>query len=609
MRHLPHLLVLSSLAAGVACAPAGSIATNAAPAGASTRLVVVPPTEPREQTADQQVRHALDRLGFGPRPGDVARVREMGVDRWIALQLAPDHVGDSSTDALVASAFETYHTDTRELVSLAQAGQQAIRQRARQAAQRGDTAGKREMRAEVLRDDPQLREQLRRGRRVVGDVQAVKLARAVASERQLEEVMTDFWENHFSVFAGKGQTRIFIPSYDRDVIRPRALGNFRDLLGAVAKSPAMLFYLDQFQSTVDSAHTPLRNARFVRARPAGRARGLNENYARELLELHTLGVDGGYTQRDVIEVARALTGWTMNPRQGAGFVFRPEIHDADAKVVLGHRLAAGRGIEDGEEVLDIVARHPATARFIARKLAIRFVSDDPPPALVERAAATFRRTDGDIRETVRTIVTSPEFFSRAAYRAKVKSPFELVASALRAVGAKPDTTPRSAQLVAFLGAPIFGHQAPNGWPETGDSWMNAGAILNRINFGLALAGGRLPGASVAQWPESARLRSASREQQVDVVVSAFLGGQASPDTREILIKGENPLAAKLAAQGASAGETPMTESNDDREMTPTMETARARQGMRAAPLGRPVQLEGLAQVVGLAIGAPEFQRR
>ena len=609
MRHLPRLLVLSSLAAGVACAPTSSVTTNAAPAGAASRVVVVPPTEPREQTADQQVRHALDRLGFGPRPGDVARVREMGVDRWIALQLAPDRVPDASTDALVASAFETYHADTRELVSLAQAGQQAIRQRARQAAQQGDTANRREMRAEALRDDPQLREQLRRGRRIVGDVQAVKLARAVASERQLEEVMADFWENHFSVFAGKGQTRNFIPSYDRDVIRPRALGRFRDLLGAVAKSPAMLFYLDQFQSTVDSAHSPLRNARFARTRPGGRARGLNENYARELLELHTLGVDGGYTQRDVIEVARALTGWMMNPRQGAGFVFRPEIHDADAKVVLGHRLAAGRGIEDGEEVLDIVARHPATARFIARKLAVRFVSDDPPPALVERAAATFRRTDGDIRETVRTIVTSPEFFSRAAYRAKVKSPFELVASALRAVGARPDTTPRSAQLVAFLGAPIFGHQAPNGWPETGDSWMNAGAILNRINFGLALAGGRLPGASIAQWPDAARLRGAPREQQVDAVVSAFLGGQASPDTREILIKGENPLAAKLAAQGVGAAETPMTESNDDQQMTPMQETIRGRQGMRPAALGRPVQLEGLAQVVGLAIGAPEFQRR
>jgi len=611
MRSTRRLLVLSTLALAPACTPATSGAPPTTAVNAPSPLVVVPPSEPREQTADQQVRHALDRLGFGPRPGDVARVREMGVDRWIALQLAPDRIPDATTDALIASGFPTYHADTRELVSLAQAGQQAIRRRARQAAQRGDTSSKRDLRADVLRDDPQLRAQLQRARRVVGDVQGAKLARAVVSDRQLEEVMTDFWENHFSVYSAKGLTRTFIPSYDRDVIRPHALGRFRDLLGAVAKSPAMLFYLDQFQSTVDSTHTPLRSVRAPRMRAALRGRGLNENYARELLELHTLGVDGGYTQRDVIEVARALTGWTMNPRQGAAFIFRPEIHDADAKLVLGRRLAAGRGIEDGEEVLDIVARHPATARFIARKLAVRFVSDEPPAALVERAAATFRRTDGDIRETVRTIVTSPEFFSRAAYRAKVKSPFELVASALRAMGARADTTPRAAQMVAFLGAPIFGHQAPNGWPETGDAWMNAGAILNRINFGLALAAGRVPGASVAQWPDAARLAGAPREQQVDAVVSAFLGGQASPDTRDILIRGENPLAAKLSgqAQGTPAQSMAPSDRDDDAGMTMMRDGGPRRAGARGMPLGRPVQLEGLAQVVGLAIGAPEFQRR
>jgi len=331
---------------------------------------------------------------------------------------------------------------------------------------------------------------------------------------------------------------------------------------------------------------------------ANRARGLNENYARELLELHTLGVDGGDTQHDVIEVARALTGWTMNPRQGAEFVFRPEIHDADEKVVLGHRLPAGRGIEDGEEVLDILAKSPATARFIARKLAIRFVSDEPPAALVERAAQTFLKTDGDIRETVRTIVTSPEFFSRAAYHAKVKSPFELVASSLRALGAQPDTTPRSAQVVAFLGEPIFGHQAPNGWPETGEAWMNAGAILNRINFGLALAGGRIPGASITQWSSAEQLRTAPRAQQVDAVVNDFLGGQASPDTREILLSGENPLAKKLAG---SVDSTAVATTMEDEGMGPMRRNA----GL----LARPVQLNGLAQVVGLAIGAPEFQRR
>jgi hypothetical protein len=217
---------------------------------------------------------------------------------------------------------------------------------------------------------------------------------------------------------------------------------------------------------------------------------------------------------------------------------------------------------------------------------------------VDRAAQTFLKTDGDIRETVRTIVTSPEFFGRAAYHAKVKSPFELVASALRALGAQPDTTPRSAQVVAFLGEPIFGHQAPNGWPETGEAWMNAGAILNRINFGLALAGGRFPGTSITQWSSAEQLRTASRAQQVDAVVSDFLGGQASPDTREILLSGENPLAKKLAGSVDSTAVAPTME---DEGMNPM------RRG--AGALARPVQLSGLAQVVGLAIGAPEFQRR
>jgi uncharacterized protein (DUF1800 family) len=332
------------------------------------------------------------------------------------------------------------------------------------------------------------------------------------------------------------------------------------------------------------------------------------------MALHTLGVDGGYTQHDVIEVARALTGWTMNPRQGAEFTFRPAIHDAGEKVVLGHPLPAGRGIEDGEEVLDILARDPHTAHFIARKLAVRFVSDDPPPALVERAARTFLETDGDIRETVRTIVTSPEFFSRAAYRSKVKAPFELVASSLRALGAQPDTTMRSAQVVAFLGQPIFGHRDPNGWPETGDAWMNSGAILNRINFGAALAGGRLPGASVAQWSDAERLRSAPRDEQVDAVVDAFLGGHVSPDTRQILMEGENPLAAKLSATADTTGT--MTKVEDAQQMMAGQPArdAKPTKGGQARPavargLGRPVQLNGLAQVVGLAIGAPEFQRR
>ena len=427
---------------------------TASPAGSVTPLIVVAPTEPREQTADQQVQQVLNRLGFGPRPADVAKVRAMGVDQWIALQLAPDRIEDGAADRIV-SQYETLARPTSELVQMYDRGQLAIRQQQKQQAQQGDTGSKKDLRAEVLQGNPQLREQLRQNQRILGDVQSAKLARVVVSDRQLQEVMTDFWENHFSVFAGKGLDRIFIPAYDRDVIRPNALGTFRNLLGAVAKSPAMLFYLDQWQSAADSTHPtlvaarPQRPAARLRARPgavtgagitmdqidrlaptgaltpeqrkrleamtpeqrmqmlqqraqqgARGKRGLNENYARELMELHTLGVDGGYTQQDIIEVARALTGWTMNPRVTAEFVFRPEIHDAGRKMVLGHELPAGRGIEDGEAVLDIMARHPATAHFIALKLATRFVSDVPSPALVDRAAQTFLKTDGDIREVV-----------------------------------------------------------------------------------------------------------------------------------------------------------------------------------------------------------------
>jgi hypothetical protein len=330
-------------------------------------------------------------------------------------------------------------------------------------------------------------------------------------------------------------------------------------------------------------------------------------------------VDGGYTQQDVIEVARALTGWTIQPpRSGrSGFLFRPEAHDAAEKVVLGHRLAPGRGIEDGQEVLDIVARHPSTARYIARKLCVRLVSDAPPAALVTRAAETFTRSNGDIRAVVRVIVTSPEFFSRAAFHAKVKSPFEVTVSALRALGAQADTTPRTAAVVAYLGQPIFGHQAPNGWPETGDAWMNTGSILNRINFGLAVAASRIPGASLAGWPAYASLVTATRNVQVDGVIDALLGGRASPETREVLRSGNNPLLAQADADTAAmfrADDRRIEDMGNEppaggrRTQRPGVLQGRGRNG-GAGLVGQIPQLTGLAQVVGLALGSPEFQRR
>jgi uncharacterized protein (DUF1800 family) len=571
-------------------------ASHAGPSQATATPLPVASDAGRELTADQQVLQVVNRLTFGPRPGEAAAIREMGVDRWIARQLDPASIDDRQADAFVAR-FPDYGEPIADL-------QRASPQPNKVAAERRKAANGAPM---TLADSVAIRDARRAANRVVQDVQIVRVARAEMSRRELQEVMTDFWLNHFSVYDRKGgPMRYYLPSFDRDVIRPHALGKFRDLLGAVAKSPAMLFYLDNWESAADSSEPTLA------PRPAGgrrqvaiaagtpprrRESGLNENYGRELLELHTLGVDGGYTQQDVINVARALTGWSIaRPEEGSGFRFRPRFHDAGEKVVLGRVLPAGRGVEDGEDVLDILSRHPSTARYIARKLCQRLDGDAPPPELVARAAETFTRTDGDIRQVVWTIVTSPEFYARAAYRSKVKSPFEVVVSSLRAVDAAPDTSPRTAQIIARMGEPIFGHQAPDGYPETGESWMNTGAILNRINFGLAVAAQRVPGATLDRWPESAALMTASRAVQVDAVVTSILGGDASPDTRAILLSGEHPL---LAGSDSRAGMDPGT---------PGGATSIAADG-DAGALAPAARIQGLAQVVGLALGAPEFQRR
>lgn len=596
----------------------------------------------RELTADQQVLQAMNRLTFGARPGDVVRVRQMGVDRWVARQLRPETIDDQTADGFVAR-FATYREPVAQLE--AEYRPPAAVLLARRAP--GDTT----RRPMTAADSIAFKQAEQAANRILFDLQTVKVARAELSERQLQEVMADFWENHFTVFDRKGQwMRYYLPSFDRDVIRPHALGKFRELLEGVAKSPAMLFYLDNWESVADSTEPTLavrpgprpsgmRSRSALRpttppSRPPRRHQGLNENYGRELLELHTLGVDGGYSQQDVINVARALTGWSIaRPQEGSGFIFRPQFHDAGPKVVLGHRLGGGRGLEDGEDVLDIVSRHPSTAHFIAAKLCRRFVSDSPPPELVDRAAATFRSTDGDIRQVLWTILNSPEFYSRAAYRSKVKSPFEVVVSAMRAVNAEGDSTPRTAQIIARMGEPLFGHAAPNGYPETGESWMNTGAILNRINFGLAVAAQRVPGASLDRWADGRALANAPRQAQVDGVIASILGGDASPDTRAILLSGEHPFLTTPPPEttGASSPRTPsatqpdaptagMTTSETMTTTGPEMANASGltnpagdgqprRGGGGRGAIGPVPPLQGLAQVVGLALGAPEFQRR
>jgi uncharacterized protein (DUF1800 family) len=608
---------------------------------------VIARSDVRELPADQQIIQALNRLTFGAKPGDILKVRAIGLDKWIDQQLQPEKINDDAMNSFVRS-YSALDENQNDLLK-----QYAEQQQARRVVKREKADTTQAMTPDEI---AQLRQQRQQGdsrRQVVTQLQSSRVARAVASERQLQEVMTDFWENHFNIYAAKGAPEpYYLVDFDQNVIRPHALGKFRDLLEAVSRSPAMLFYLDNARSMADSTRPTLRpeNARnqFPRIRPFGRPGvgiimrapprpqqqgqpqaqrqrpGLNENYGRELLELHTLGVDGGYTQQDVINVARAFTGWTIKPpAQGGGFIFRPQVHDAGEKVVLGHRLAAGRGEEDAEDVLDILAKSPATAHFISFKLARRFVSDSPSKALVDHAAQVYLKTDGDIREVLRSIITSPEFFSQRAFRSKVKSPFEVVVSAARALNAAPDSTPRSAQVIAYLGQPIFGHQAPNGWPETGESWMNTGAILNRINFGMAAAAGRLPGADIRALPALDTIGSAPRDKQVDAVVATVLNGMVSPDTRAVLLSGEHPMLANGAGAKGLQNMAP-AESNPDAEMSGTAmddgangQNARARvkqnAGGKAGALqgrgfGNLPQLSGLTQIVGLALGSPEFQR-
>lgn len=329
---------------------------------------------------------------------------------------------------------------------------------------------------------------------VVDELVEAKLQRALYSNRQLEEVLVDFWFNHFNVsiaLANKLPLRTMVTSYERDAIRPHVLGRFRDLLLATARHPAMLYYLDNYQS---QAPRPELLQAMSAAGSLLRLPGINENYARELMELHTLGVDGGYTQQDVVNVARAFSGWSIYDfSRIAEFQFNPANHDRNEKVILGEVFPRGVGEAEGVRVIDILARHPSTARFISRKLAQRFVADEPPPALVERMAATFTKTDGDLRAVMETLLFSKEFLSEGAWRAKVKSPLEMVVGSLRAVNAEVTEATAVAQRIADLGQPLYGKAEPTGYPNTGESWTNSVALLGRMNFAAALFEDKIPG--------------------------------------------------------------------------------------------------------------------
>ncbi len=465
--------------------------------------------------------HVLNRAAFGPRPGDVEQILEVGVERWIEAQLHPEAIEDDSLETRLRAYPTLGLTDdaiAREYIEPLLEKRRARRR----ASMRDEDAA-----APPPRPPRPSRADRQHERRIVVEASSARILRAAESERQLNEVMVDFWMNHFNVFAGKALDRYMVGSFEERTIRPHIWGRFEDLLLATGQSPAMLFYLDNAQSVAAPEMRPRRpQRRSRRGRPdaARRAGGLNENYARELLELHTLGVDGGYTQKDVTELARILTGWSIaRPGDGSGFVFRAYAHDRGSKTLLGKTFEAG-GQREGEAAIRMLANHPSTAKFLATKLCRKLVADDPPPALVERVAKRYLETRGDLRETVRAILTSPEFLSPAYRSVKTKTPFEYVVSAIRATGSEIEDPRPLILALRDLGQPLYGAQPPTGWPETADAWISSGALVGRLNFAIALAAEKVPGVRPSL-PEEA---SASE------LATMLVGSELSEATRQTI---------------------------------------------------------------------------
>ena len=641
-------------------------------------------------TEEQRIIHLLNRIGFGPRPGDVERVKKLGLNKYIELQLHPDRIDESGLQSRL-EGLESLRMTASDLYDKYPAPQQLARQLglqlgAPQPGTPGNAAGANN--SQMGNEGESVRNQQERRRRIqaeyaarglkppqalIQELQAQKIIRAVYSERQLQEVMTDFWFNHFNIFWGKGADRWLTTEYEMKAIRPNTLGKFHDLLLATAKSPAMLFYLDNFQSSSPNAVPPRRRPgqadrlqrrqrqavklgdprmqqrRKIQIRQRGqfnesqqmrpdrqqqqpnraqqlarRRPGINENYAREIMELHTLGVDGGYSQKDVQEVARCFTGWTiLNPRTDGSFIFRPFMHDEGEKAVLGHKIPAGGGIKDGERVIEILARHPNTAKFLSTKLCRRFVSDNPPQALVDRVANVYLKSDGDIREMLRAILTSSEFYSPEAYRAKIKSPFELAVSAVRALSGQTDGSRPIAQFIGKMGQPLYAYQAPTGYPDRAEQWVNTGALLERLNFGLALGSNRVRGTTIEPGTITEGTLFKERNHLMDRAIKVLLNGDVSAQTRGILekqLKDGVPVKGELGdlsatsiqqADGVETGDTMAAEAvrggralRRDQRAT---DQVWGRRGDRQASASR-VDSE-LAKVIGLVLGSPEFQRR
>jgi len=624
---------------------------------------------------DQRILHTLNRLGFGAKPGDVEKVKSMGLERYIEQQLNPQSFSDSDLMAKLDN-FEVLNMQTSEIFAKYPNGGGLLRMLEGNGRNNRNNA-QNKMAMESEKDQQTQRRERRKkllaiyqkydlkpANQIMMQVQSSRILRAAYSERQLEETMVDFWANHFNVYSRKAATRWYIPSYERDVIRKHALGNFKDLVLNTAKHPAMLFYLDNYQSVspdkinadakrrLDRLMVNGRLKENVRRRfkrqglsdeqidqritriqngAGGNQRGLNENYARELMELHTLGVDGGYTQNDIKEVAKAFTGWTIYDSRGyrsaAGnmikgsedrramrqarqlgispntesgtFVFVDKLHDQKPKTVLGKTVNEG-GMEDGLKVIDILVSHPSTAKFIAKKLAVKFVNDNPSDAYVSRIANAFQRSNGDIKTTLRAMINDKEFYSPNNYRTKIKTPFELLVSSLRALDANTNGSVALIGLLNRMGEPLYGYQAPTGYPDTAQDWVNTGALLERMNFAVALSSNRIPQTNV----NLRQFEVGGKTQILDSAIENILHGEISPSTRSTLLKQmDKPLPSVTLTEGDTMA--------DEDDNTDAMQNQRQRRrgNNRQARLRNPSGNPDVFKVVGLILGSPDFQRQ
>lgn len=661
----------------------------------SPAMILRADTKPglKSLTEEQKILHVLNRLGFGARPGDVEKVKAMGLQKYIDQQLNPSSIPDPVAESKVKD-LDVFNMSTAELFAkypnpgallrqleggkVAQANAQNKKNAQLPAAGPGQApqdpnqvsdADKKERRDKI--QALYQKYDLKPAGQILPEIVANRVLRDVYSERQLQEVMVDFWQNHFNVFAGKAAVRWYIPSYERDVLRPNALGNFRDLLVGTAKHPAMLFYLDNFESMSPNTQTPgngqnaqrlqqiINNGgqlppqarerlkqqygvndvqldqrlKEMRTNPQAapkkqQKRGINENYARELMELHTLGVDNGYTQKDIIEVAKCFTGWTIaDPRgyrkiaastiqgtedrrenrmqrqagvsddvESGAFLFNPRWHESGPKMVMGQKIDEG-GEKDGLKVLDILVNSPATAKFIARKLAVKFVSDNPSEGLVSRIADAFHKSNGDIKTTLRAIFNDKEFFAPENYRVKIKSPIELAVSSVRTLGAETNASGAMIAMLNKLGEVPYGYQAPTGYPDLAEDWVNTGALLERLNFAVAIASNRIAGTRV----DLKAYDQKDKAKMLDRAIAEILDGEISPVTRAMLLKQiEQPLPEVKA--GSELGDPQME--------VPDMRGAGQKGGQnRQARLLNPSGNPEVFKVVSLVLGTPEFQRQ